>query len=98
MMINNIQRMTLKQAIITYGNDKQQLVAIEELSELQKAIVKFFRKPDNPKCAEDIAEEMADVYIMLKQLEIIHKNTTAVGKNIRFKIKRLADRLQAENK
>ncbi len=97
-MINNIQRMTLKQAIITYGEDKQQLVAIEELSELQKAIVKFFRKPDNPKCAEDIAEEMADVYIMLKQLEIIHKNTTAVGKNIHFKIKRLADRLQAENR
>ena len=91
------QQKTLQKAINWYGADKQMLIAIEELSELQKAIVKYFRKPTE-ETKNDISEEMADVYIMLKQLEIMHKNDTEVQKNIDYKIKRLQERIKKEEK
>ena len=59
---------TLEKAIETYGKDMQLTVAVEELSELIKEICKNKRGADN---REAIIEEMADCYIMLKQLEII---------------------------
>ena len=89
------QQKTLQKAINWYGADKQMLIAIEELSELQKAIVKYFRKPTE-ETKNDISEEMADVYVMLKQLEIMHKNDTEVQKNIDYKIKRLQERIKKE--
>ena len=91
------QQKTLQKAINWYGADKQMLIAIEELSELQKAIVKYFRKPTE-ETKNDISEEMADVYVMLKQLEIMHKNDTEVQKNIDYKIKRLQERIKKEEK
>ena len=59
MKIGLTQRKTLKRAIDTYGSDMQRLIVIEELSELQKAVIKQIRKP----CLENvrnIAEEIAD--------------------------------------
>lgn len=47
--------------------DKQLIVAIEELSELQKEFCKALRGQDNIK---NIIEEMADVEIMLEQMKI----------------------------
>lgn len=91
------QQKTLQKAINWHGADKQMLIAIEELSELQKAIVKYFRKPTE-ETKSDISEEMADVYVMLKQLEIMHKNDTEVQKNIDYKIKRLQERIKKEEK
>ena len=46
---------------------KQIIVAIEELSELQKELCKMLRK-GNPDNIENIKEEIADVSIMLDQL------------------------------
>ena len=91
------QQKTLQNAINWYGADKQMLIAIEELSELQKAIVKYFRKPTE-ETRNDISEEIADVYVMLKQLEIMHKNDTDIQKNIDYKIKRLQERIRKEEK
>jgi NTP pyrophosphatase (non-canonical NTP hydrolase) len=91
------QQKTLQKAINWYGADKQMLIAIEELSELQKAIVKYFRKPTE-ETRNDISEEIADVYVMLKQLEIMHKNDTDIQKNIDYKIKRLQERIRKEEK
>ena len=59
---------TLEKAVATYGKDMQLTVACEELSELIKEICKNIRGSDN---VESITEEMADCYIMLRQLEII---------------------------
>lgn len=59
---------TLVKAIETYGKDMQLNVAIEEFSELIKEICKNKRGSNN---RDNIIEEMADCYIMLKQLEII---------------------------
>lgn len=58
----------LKQAIETYGKDMQLTVAVEEFSELIKEICKNKRGSDNVK---NITEELADCYIMMKQIRII---------------------------
>ena len=49
-----------------YG-DKQIIIAIEELSELQKELCKALRNKSN---YDNIVEEIADVEIMLEQMKI----------------------------
>lgn len=95
MKINLRQRIILKRAINTYGSDIQRLIAIEELSELQKAIIKQIRKPCEENVA-NIAEEIADVYIMLKQVDIMYGIDSMVQKNIDYKVKRLSKRVKEE--
>ena len=73
-----------KSAIKTYGEEKQELQAIEELAELITAISHKHRGREH-----NIAEEIADVEIMLEQLKIIN-NCDAEVENVRkYKIKRL---------
>ena len=55
-------------AINKYGKQSQCNIAIEEMSKLTKEICKNFRGRPN---VESIAEEIADVKIMLMQLELI---------------------------
>lgn len=77
-------------AIETYGKAPQMIVAIEELSELIKELTKNLRGANN---IDHISEEMADVHIMLLQLQIMFSN----GRDIRGwrdkKIERLKNRL-----
>lgn len=56
--------MDLKQIILYYGDESQKTKAVEELSELIKAICKNDR--------ENIIEEIADVKIMIGQLYLIY--------------------------
>ena len=59
-------------------------VAIEEMSELTKAIIKYRRKTFDNKARtldmEHIAEEIADVEIMMEQLKIIYNCHDLVSK------------------
>ena len=83
---------TIEKAIATYGVDMQLTVAVEEFSELIKEICKLKRGNNN---IEGIAEEMADCYIMLKQLEIIFDiDTGDIRHIINNKIDRLEKRLE----
>ena len=75
-----------KQAVDRWGSDLQIVVAIEELSELQKELCKALR--GNGK-VENISEEIADVKLMLEQLEYIFKNNADVEHWIGLKIDRL---------
>ena len=52
-----------------YGVAAQKVKAIEELSELQKEIAKDLIGQGN---IENVAEEIADVQIMLRQLQMIY--------------------------
>lgn len=70
----------LQAAIDKFGRVNQMVVAIEELSELQKALTKMLRAYLDPsvdltfvwdETTENIREEMADVSIMLNQLALI---------------------------
>lgn len=94
------RRKALLKIIETYGYNSQIDVAIEELSELIKALIKYRRAIRNKeKVSEKIAEvteEIADVWIMLSQLEIIFLNAGEVARIEEFKIRRQLERI-AEN-
>lgn len=86
--------MIQKQAVQKYGKEKQIVVAIEELAELSKELCKELRGMGNQ---EHIAEEMADVKIMLEELDIIFGNTNKVLGYKISKLERLRERLKHEN-
>ena len=77
----------------TWGIDAQVTKAIEELSELQKELCKFLLDDGS---MEHITEEIADVKIMIEQLELIFENKRAAKVVKKAKIQRLSDRLNAE--
>lgn len=79
-------------AIITFSPLKQVLKAVEELSELQKELIKW-ALDDNNKNENYIAEEMADVYIILEQLEIIFNNKKDIEVFKDYKLNKLKERL-----
>lgn len=85
--MENVRKRILCAAIRKYGQSAQQFKAIEELSELIRALARF----DD----ENIAEEMADVRIMLDQLELIFRNGQKVAKYEVQKLRRLDQRVHA---
>ena len=86
--VNPVRTKILKAAIRHYGSGMQRFKAIEELSELIRALARCDDR-------DNISEEMADVRIMLAQLEIIFGNRDQVRQIEREKLKRLSDRLHA---
>lgn len=71
------------EAIKTFGALPQMVIVMEECSELQKEISKIIREKGS---LENLAEEIADVEIMLEQLKLIFtlhdKVTTKKGEKI----------------
>ena len=86
--MNNIRKGILEKAVARYGRGPQRDKAIEELSELIRALARCDDR-------ENIAEEMADVRIMLDQLEIIFDNHDRVRQIEYEKLTRLNERVQA---
>lgn len=80
-----------KTIINNYGESKQKIKAIEEMSELQKELCKDILHKGKK---ENITEEMADVEIMLNQLKIIFDNEEKVKEIIEEKIKRTKERIK----
>lgn len=80
-----------------YGKEKQTIIAIEEMTELTKALTKELRGSGN---REHIAEEMADVYICLEQLKIMYDiSDEFVEKWKKWKTERIEMRLkESENR
>lgn len=81
------------QALECWGPYKQILIAVEELAELQKALLKFQRYGSGKKWREDVLEEMADVEIVLCQLEMIFG---CCRSKKQFKLQRLKKRAAGE--
>lgn len=89
------QKVMLQLIIDTYGTSAQTDIAIEECSELIKALLKARRGKDKPTVLRDaIIDEIADVEIMLNQLKIIHSCTKEVDERIEYKINRQIERLK----
>lgn len=93
----------IDKAIKTYGEEMQINVAIEEMSELIQALIKDRRKRVlNDSTADTVAhvlEEIADVQIMLWQLEKIYSTSENEKKFFtNLKIKRLEERLREQEK
>ena len=89
--MDELRRKILTGAIKLYGRGPQRDKAIEELSELIRALARC----DD---ADNLAEEMADVRIMLDQLEIIFGNREAVRIWELRKLRRLDQRVHAADK
>ena len=81
----------LKNALKHYGANTQRIVAIEEMSELTKELCKVARCEEN---IAHIAEEIADVRIMLDQLEIMFDCAGTVAVYREAKVERLRKRLE----
>lgn len=92
----------LQSAICAYGEAAQVDMAIEEMAELTKALLKI-RRAVSAEGTESIAalvalsnirEEMADVIIMLTQLMMIYGDRSVIKNNIETKTLRLQRRLE----
>ncbi|BDR73367.1 hypothetical protein K144316041_23780 [Clostridium tetani] len=80
-----------KKAISKYGLYAQIDMVFEEMSELQKELCKFKRGKSN---ISNIAEEIADVKIMLEQMELAFDIKDKVKFEKNLKIKRLEERIK----
>lgn len=100
----------LKRCICEYGAPAQVDMCIEEMSELTKALLKYRRKSalakgenvnstseiiNLNKAREDIIDELADVKIMCRQMELLFQVEDVVERRIDFKINRQIGRLEA---
>lgn len=78
----------MKAAIECFGEQAQEKVAMEECAELIQAIIHKHRGREH-----NIAEEIADVEIMLEQLKIINDCVEEVADIRKGKIERLFNRI-----
>ena len=85
----------IREVIQRNGKEKQVYIAIEEMAELTKELIKDKRGFDNH---EQIVEEIADVEIMMQQLCLIFKCSNDVVSMRRKKIERLKTRLENAEK
>jgi hypothetical protein len=85
-MIND----TLRAAVLTFGARAQKAKAVEEMAELTVELCKDLNGQGS---LAHIAEEMADVEIMLEQLKYIYSNTALVYAYRKQKIERLRGRI-----
>ena len=88
------EKTVFRAAIEEYGAYAQSLMLLEEMAELQKEVCKSYRGNDN---TEQIAEEIADVEIMLAQIKMIYGVADEVARYRRDKVARLWKRLRREN-
>ena len=81
-------------ALRTFGIENQVVVAIEEMSELQKELCKMLRGRAD---IDHIAEEIADVEIMLAQMVEAFEIRFLIDAWKEYKLHRLASRMVLEN-
>lgn len=93
----------LRKFLSTYGYNAQIDMALEEMSELSKALLKYrrakrFGKTDLTRELDGIIDEIADVKIMVRQMELLFGYEEEVEKRIEYKIARQEERLAKEGK
>lgn len=82
---------TYTNALIQFGKANQLIVALEELSEVQKEICKVMRGQTS---LDHLAEEIADATIMLEQMRYIFCMNELVCEKMDEKILRLDEKLR----
>lgn len=80
-------------AMKKFGPQAQTVMVFEEMSELQKELCKSLRGEDRHK---EIAEEIADVLVVLEQMIILHDCEQAVIEIKEEKLERLRRRIEKE--
>jgi NTP pyrophosphatase (non-canonical NTP hydrolase) len=88
------QREVCRKALDTYGSERQMKKLFEEIGELQEALCKY---TDGRDTVEHLAEEIADVQIMLAQMAILHDCVEKVAEFKQAKLARLEGRLDHDH-
>ncbi len=92
--MTNIPQELIKKAVDTWGLHSQALMALEEMAELQKEILKNInRRKDN---VAEIIDEVADVEIILAQLKYMYHIEEAVAERIPLKLEKMQRRLEGK--
>lgn len=81
-------------AINAWGKEMQIIMCLEEMAELQKELIKHIRGKGKFDC---IAEEIADVSIMLEQMVILFDCNYRTVTHKRYKLARLKNTLNEVN-
>lgn len=88
-----------------YGIENQSIQLFEEIGELAQAVAKYLRSTGYGQgtdksayeCVECVTEEMADVLIMLSQIQhLLHICSINLDKKIEEKLDRQIDRIKNE--
>lgn len=92
----DVQRETdvFKAAIEVFGEAAQVTMVFEEMAELQKELCKWMRNGNSVELTHNIAEEIADVEIMLDQMKLIFGCALLSLSYRREKVARLAGRIE----
>lgn len=88
------RKVIYEKAITHYGMRSQVWMAVEEMSELLKELAKLNR-PEGTTSSK-LADEIADVTVMLEQLRIMFGVNELVQDRIDYKVKRLAQRIKED--
>ena len=90
------QRSIMAEIINYYGHESQNMMLLEEMAQLQKEICNDMRyDPD----LEAITEEVADVLIMLEQIQMMyHISETKLHKITNEKLHRQLKRMEEERR
>ena len=81
----------LSAALYTFGAEAQIKMLFEEIGELMTAICQYSRGRDK---IAHVAEEIADVRIMLDQMAILFDCEDEVERQRRYKLRRLEQRIE----
>lgn len=95
MKLDKHQKDVLQSAVDTFGGKHQIGKLFEEMSELEEAIIKHHFGRDS---ADHIAEEIADVEIMLHQAKLIYGNKWLVHDYTKKKLVRLEGTVEEERR
>lgn len=103
MIITNEMKEAIAEIADTYGLNPQIDIAIEEMAELTKELLKYRRSKESADAAavtKNIVEEMADVQIMLLQLDYLLRSMgwitdaewhEAIARKLNRQLKRIAE-------
>ena len=83
----------IEKAIEKWGKEAQTIVAMEECAELIQASSKQLRRKD--KSINHLIEELADVRIMIEQIEYLYGIKNLVEDEMIFKLDRQLERMKA---
>lgn len=91
----DVRKKIFVQCIVQWGVKNQEDMAVEEVGEFLKALMKLRRSNSltAKKCLMELADEVADVEVMLEQIKIMHEMHAIVDDIKVFKINRLQQRL-----
>lgn len=95
-MANEDRDIVFRRCICNYGTHPQIDTMIEEMSELTKALLKWRRAKgaDSTAARDHIIDELADVRIMARQMEILFQAEDETERRINYKVQRQSKRLE----